>query len=120
MQLIHAAEFCELTLEEIEEHYKGKQLKAEHVSMEMRRVAESSLKVALRKLKSLAKGGPRHGGDGDTVYSVDLDAAKALARLAMDTIKLSIEQAKEAKPNPKDESTTGKILKSLWEFKKPS
>lgn len=95
--------------------------KRDLVSFELKLVAEKSLQVALEKLITIAQGDQRISSESNgpgtlTSYnSDDLDAAKALAKLAIDALKLGFGP-------PKVNVKTGKgssVQLDLWDVYGP-
>lgn len=88
------------------------------VSFELKSVAEGALKTALNRLTLISEEGPRWSSEIQSPNNSDLDAAKSLARLAMDCLKLGYmygfdsEKAKAAGSAMSD-------LMGPWELKQP-
>lgn len=131
-----AAEVMGIPLEEVYEYGLKRIEKPETVSFELKLMAETSLKVALKTLTKVAAEGPRQRSEtfydedtGKPIKSVtysdaDVEAAQILVRLAVEALKLSF-------PRPSSSLTAkgksgGMIQFDLWDspgpwdLKKPS
>lgn len=96
------------------------------VSYEMRRMAEHALQVSMKKLTELAQGEPRISysitqrgetkSETRTVHNTDLEAAKALAVLAMDMSRIAI-QYMNSKEAAKTVEADQKKLFGPWRLK---
>lgn len=95
------------------------------LSAELKLMAESSLQIALRKLKEIAQAQPRLGevdpetGNVLAPINTDLDAAKFLAKFSLDALKLT---GAAAAPAQKDPAARIDLfdLKGLWNLKNPN
>jgi hypothetical protein len=123
MPIEDAAVAMGIPMEEVFEHAQKAIEKPELIAYSLKLVAEDSLKTALEHLRSVIKEGVRIDPDGG-LHHTDVDAAKFLAKLAMDAVKYSF-------PKPAATLTLGKGPKGgmiqfdlwdgpgPWDLKKP-
>lgn len=75
-----------IPIDEVFTYISGKLSEIDTLDFELRLVGQRAIKNALTKLTSLAKGDAREGKDFE---STDLEAAKALAKLGVDALKMA-------------------------------
>jgi hypothetical protein len=94
LSLPKAAEITGIPIEEAIDYVSKRLENRDLVSFELKIVAERALKTALKTLEKLAKGDQRtasesiSGGSSTSYTTCDLEAAKALAKLSIDALKL--------------------------------
>lgn len=86
MTIDEAANLSGIPLEEALLYVDKRLAKGEATSYQLRVVGQNALRTAIEQLTAITKSDPRRG---QHLHSTDLDAAKALAKLALDAIKLS-------------------------------
>lgn len=117
MTLQKAALVMSIPKEEALEYAKKRLETKEETGLSLKLVAERALKDSLTKLQEIVKEPPRYGKGGTVVYNTDLDAAKFLARLSLDAIKLAAEHKAQ-----KDEEVSAIDFwdqAGAWQLKKP-
>lgn len=88
---------CGIPLDEVYSYINSGLDRANAANWQLYQMAQESLKKSLKKLGELARGGER---EGKHFESTDLEAAKALAKFAIDALKLARAGA-AAKPDGK-------------------
>lgn len=127
--LYDAASEAGIPIEEAFTYVSDKLAKSEATSYELKAVANHALAVALKTLVKVAEEGPREAysetdDDGNvrniTPLSTDLEASKALAKLAIDAIKVSntIITKRELGQSGGGVSATLGFSVDLWDLKK--
>jgi hypothetical protein len=81
-----AANLSGIPLEEAQEYANSRLKNTDETTYQLRLVGQAALGTAIEQLTKLAKGGERRGQHR---RDTDLHAAQALAKLAIDSIKLS-------------------------------
>lgn len=87
MPIEEAARQAGIPLEEVFAYVTARLGKVDTINWQLRLIGQESLEKSLKKLQKLANGGARIGLNFE---STDLEAAKALAKIAMEAIKLSM------------------------------
>lgn len=131
--LSDAAVCSGVTLEEAVEYAKTRLKHKEGIALELKLVAEGCLQTSLEILTKIAKAGPRTAvTDVDPEsgavsksepLSTDLDAAKALARLSIDTLKLAVkERIPDAQGEGKKRGGISDLfdIMGLWQLRNPN
>ena len=109
MSLEDAARQTGIPLEEIYTYVNERLGKFDTLNWQLRLIGQRSLEKSLDKLTKLAAGDIRLGKD---LESTDLLAAKELARIAMEAIKLSQRGAAPRETDP----TPGDLFDSPWKI----
>lgn len=112
--LSDAAEQLGIPEEDAIKHASEQIQHVESLGFEMRQVAYGCLKESLAILKAVANEGPRNIESSNC----DVDAAKALARLAMDAIKMSKTIGNDPKAGEGAKKDLWDLLGS-WRLKTP-
>lgn len=85
----------------------------------LRAVASGALITAIDKFKKLIEEGPRRSAFEQKLYNTDLEAAKSLARLATDALKISGGTKNPSAPGPQQLDLWDAAQRSNWSLKKP-
>lgn len=111
-------------MEEVFTYVSERMADVDTLNFQLRLVGQGALKSALKKLHALAQGQDRlsshsSGDTSESFASVDLEAAKALAKFGIDALKM----AKSGLPEKDDDSNVRKDLFELaapdpWKLKK--
>ena len=127
-----AAVQCGIPIEEVYQYVTDRIGKVDTLNFELRLVGQDAIKNAIKKLRTIAKGGQRAceseelcmdpmGSPMKTVEKLnsdDLEAAKALAKFGIDALKL----AKAGAAPRKDEPNSPDLFDAKsdpWKLKKP-
>jgi hypothetical protein len=84
-----AIEALGITLEEAQTYIESRLQNVSVSTFALRETANGALTTAIEKLTKLAGEAPRRTQFDQKLYNTDLDAAKALARIAIDALKVS-------------------------------
>lgn len=87
--LDEAAAQSGLTLDECYDYIKGRSEHLDTLNYELRKAGQKAIEKALDKLTKLSAGEARYAMMGETCHSVDLEAAKTLAKFGLEALKLS-------------------------------
>lgn len=86
--LEEAAEAAGIPIEEARDWAKDNLKQSDDTDIQLKLAAQNSLKAALDKLSQVMAEGPRESCAELPLMNTDLDAAKTLARISLDAIKL--------------------------------
>lgn len=101
-----AATLCGVPLEEAQQYVTDSTTKQSELSFEVKKISERAFKKAIRHLEKLIDEGPRYAestnqwGGSTTPINTDLIAAQTLAKMAMDSLKVSTGINPDVKPKP--------------------